>query len=162
MAGSCLTDPGKRQHKSSRPNTCDMHGELLGIRSSEGNDHVPVSHTLKSSPTLWLHGKRLTNRQPMIFGMKYIIPTQARLLGIREAILTPVKIVRISTTPPTHPNNVVCRFENPNSVIMMAVWLVKEFGTLSSAAKSAKSHVFGSMKASYILGLVKHTINLVS
>ena len=43
----------------------------------------------------------------MMHGMQYTIPTNAMLFGMREAIVTAVEIVIISTTPLTQARSVV-------------------------------------------------------
>ena len=95
-----------------------------------------------------LHGRRLSSSTPMIFGMKYTAPTYARASFNLAARCTPVQIVTISITPSTQPSRVVCRYVNPNDATMICPWLVRLFGTLLSAEKRAKSHVFGSRTAS--------------
>ena len=83
--------------------------------------------------------------------MKNNIPTHAMLFGMRDAIVTPVKIVTISTTPLTELSSVVCSGLKPKDTMIICIWLVSEFGMLSRAENKAKSHVFGSVKASIIL-----------
>lgn len=70
---------------------------------------------------------------------------------MRAAIVTPVQMVTISTTPSTQPRRVVCRYEKPKDETMIERWFVREFGILSSAANSANSQVLGSSRASIIL-----------
>ena len=66
------------------------------------------------------------------------------LLGSLAAMLTPVQIVTISTTPLTHPRRVVCRGVNPKEDTIICIWFVSELGILPRAEKSAKSQVLGS------------------
>lgn len=66
----------------------------------------------------------------------------------RDGRTAPDAIVRISTTPDTHPKSVVLSVEKPQLLMIIAFWFVKEFGTLSSAEKRAKSQVLGSRRAS--------------
>lgn len=112
---------------------------------------TPVSHTEKSSPTLSVHGRKLTKKQPNTFGIMYKTPTYAMLLGMRAARVTPVQIVTISTTPSTQPRSVVWRGVKPNEETMIWRWLVRELGILSRAENKANIHVFGSVRASIIL-----------
>lgn len=116
-----------------------------------GTSYVLDSQTANSSPTLSCQGRKLTRNTPRRFGTKNNIPTHAMLFGMRDAIVTPVKIVTISTTPLTEPSSVVCNGLKPKDTMIIWIWLVSEFGMLSSAENNAKSHVFGSVKASIIL-----------
>jgi hypothetical protein len=68
--------------------------------------NAPVSHTENNSPTLLLHGSTFTRIVPRRFGMKYTKATQARE-SVLAAMVTPVQMVTISTTPSTHPRSVV-------------------------------------------------------
>lgn len=65
-----------------------------------------------------------------------------------------MKIVKISITPGTQDNRVVCRTLNPNEAMMSDCWFVNELGTLFRAEKRAKSHVLGSVRASIILEML--------
>ena len=114
----------------------------------------PLIHCANKSPTLSVHGRKFIKKTPITLGMKYINPTYARLFGIREANVTPVKMVVISTIPSTQPKSVVWRGVKPKEATMICFWFVKEFGTLSRRAKSAKSSVFGSLSASIILHVI--------
>ena len=120
--------------------------------------HWPMIHCTKRRPILLDQGKKLTRKTPKRFGMKKIAPTYARLLGIREAIVTPTHIVTISMTPSTHESKVVCRKLNPNEDTIIWRWLRYELGTLSRIENNAKSHVFGSVRASIILRISGHTV----
>jgi len=111
----------------------------------------PVVHCANKSPTLLLHGRKFIKNTPIMLGTKYKNPTYARLFGIQAARVTPVQMVTISTRPSTQPKSVVWRGVNPNEDTMICLWFVREFGILSSAEKSAKSHVLGSASASIIL-----------
>ena len=73
-----------------------------------GASYALVIQTENSNPTLSCQGRKLTRNTPRRFGMKNNIPTHAMLLGMRDAIVTPVKIVTISTIPLTDPSSVVC------------------------------------------------------
>ena len=72
-----------------------------------GTSYIPVNQTENSNPTLSCQGRKLTKNTPRRFGMKYDIPTHAMLFGMRDAIVTPVKIVTISITPLTELRSVV-------------------------------------------------------
>lgn len=74
--------------------------------------------------------------------------THARASLYLAASVTPVQMVTISTVPSTQPSSVVWKVVKPNEATMIWRWLVRLFGTLSSAEKSAKSQVLGSRSAS--------------
>ena len=87
----------------------------------------------------------LTNQRQIITASFGFSNLQTTLLGCVDGL---IEIVTISIRPSTQPRSVVCRFENPNEAVMICRWFVRLFGTLSSAEKSAKSHVLGSVSAS--------------
>ena len=78
---------------------------------------------------------------------------------MRAARVTPVQMVTISTTPSTQPRSVVWRAVKPKEDTMICFWFVREFGILLRAAKSTKSHVFGSVSASIILHVIYHLLS---
>ena len=114
-----------------------------------------MHQTENSNPILSCQGKKLTRNTPRRPGTKYIIPTHAMLFGTRDTIVTPVKITTISTTPLTQPRSVVCRGLKPKDKIRSWSWLVSEFEMSYMAANNAKSHVFGSVKASINCSFLK-------
>jgi hypothetical protein len=90
-----------------------------------------------------------------MFGRKYTMPTHARAFGQRDASHTPVAIVTISIEPSTQPRSVTWSWLYPNEATMSWRWFVSELGMLSSAEKSANSHVFGSHSASITCARLK-------
>ncbi len=86
---------------------------------ARGTPYVLVSQTANSNPTLSCQGRKLTRNTPRRVGTKDDIPTHAMLFGMRDAIVTPVKIATISTTPPTVPSSVVCSGLKPKDTMII-------------------------------------------
>ncbi len=84
-----------------------------------GMSYVLVSQTANSNPTLSCQGRKLTRNTPRKFGTKNNIPTHAMLFGMRDAIVTPIKIVTISTTPLTELSSVVCSGLKPKDTMII-------------------------------------------
>jgi hypothetical protein len=82
-----------------------------------------VTHNENNSPILLLHGSALIRIAPRTSGAFQTTAVYARS-PVHAATLTPVEMVRISTTPSTHVRSVVWRTVKPNELTMSGFWFL--------------------------------------